>query len=482
MTHIKTNENPGQVAIVQFGEGNFLRAFVDWMLQKLKDKGHFTGEVHVLQPIAEGRCAALSKSNAGYHAVLQGVLDGHEVCETTTIDVVNSWTNPYEVPGILEKLAHLAVSMVVISNTTEAGIIFDPACKLTDEPPVSFPAKLTKFLYARFDYQADQDVYILPCELIDQNGDALHKAVTQYSKSWLLGNEFDQWLESKVIFYNTLVDRIVSGYPRYNKHPKIEKLAAIDENLVVAEPYHLWVLEGPEKLEELLPFGKAGLNVIYTNRLKAYRELKVRILNGLHTAMVPLGIASGLKYVGECFEEPSLQKFLEDMLNHEIIPCLTSHFSAEYLQSYSQRILDRFRNPYLKHKLADISLNSLSKIQARLFPTIEDYLEVEGVVPTLTTCAVASLLFNYATQPENFTINEADPQVNSALQKAQEVYRNTSSWPYFLESLYDNQLILPAFTDVFRIMMPSLSIHLQLIEAHGIKRFAERLNTKTVFN
>ena len=356
--------------VIQFGEGGFLRGFVDWMLQKLNDSGAWEGSVVVVQPIAQGMCDMLESQNCMYTHIIRGV----EGVEEQVVDVISRCVKPYEDYESYLALADDPGFRFVVSNTTEAGITYRAEDQLTDAPPVSFPAKLTQLLYRRYQNKLPGFV-MLPCELIDRNGDKLKEVVLQYAAQWELGADFAAWVETENYFCCTLVDRINTGYPRDN----LPELGYEDKMINTSEYFHLWVIEGPDALSEELPFHKMGLNVIWTNELERYRTRKVRILNGAHTATVAYALLNGVPTVREAMENETMLAHIRQCVFEEIIPVLT--LPKEELTSYAEDVLQRFSNPHIKHLWADISLNSVSKFKVRVLPSALEYYEKFGKLP-----------------------------------------------------------------------------------------------------
>ena len=373
------------VKVLQFGEGGFLRGFVDWMLQKLNDSGSFNGSVAVVQPIEKGMCDMLTAQNCLYTHVIRGT----EGVETTLVDVIDHCVKPYEDwAGYLSHAENPDLRFIV-SNTTESGIVFEADNLPTDMPPHSFPAKLTLFLKRRFDLGLPGFVF-LPCELIDRNGDNLKKCVLQYVELWNMGSDFKTWVEKENVFCSTLVDRINTGYPRDEKL----ELGYEDNMVNTSEYFHLWVIETDYDLEAELPFSKAGLNVIVTkDALARYRTRKVRLLNGAHTAMVAHALLSGLQTVRECMEDDAMHSFLDSCLYQEIIPTLD--LPQDELKAYAADVLTRFANPYINHQLADISLNSISKFKVRVLPSVLEYKKRFGTYPKHLVYGLKRLLQFY---------------------------------------------------------------------------------------
>lgn len=372
--------------IIQFGEGNFLRGFADYFIHKLNEKGLFDGSVVIVQPIAKGLTDTINAQKGEYNLYLRGIQDGKEVCEHTKIQSVSRAINPYEDFDAYLALAGDPNFRFIISNTTEAGIAYDDSCEITDAPPSSFPAKLTVLLNERFK-KGLKGFIILSCELIDHNGDELKKCVLKYADKWNLGEDFKKWLVEENSFCNTLVDRIVTGYPREEAEELCEELGYEDKLLDTAEIFHLWVIEG--HFEDELPLQKAGFNVVWTDDVTPYKKRKVRILNGGHTSMVTGALLSGLETVGQCVNDEVVGNFLKKCLFTEIVPTLGG--SAED-ENFANAVLERFANPYIKHMLRSIALNSVSKFSVRVLPTILEYKEQQGEYPLSLTMALAALI------------------------------------------------------------------------------------------
>ena len=420
ITEYKKTSRP--IKVLQFGEGGFLRGFIDWMIKKMNDCGEFNSNVVVVQPIANGLCEKLNAQNGLYTHIIRG----SEGTETTLIDVIDSCINPYKDYQAYINLAKNKDLRFIVSNTTEAGIAFDETDKFDGTLPKSFPAKLTVLMYERFKNNLNGFI-LLPCELIDRNGDKLKKTVLQYADLWDLGNEFKAYIENDNVFCNTLVDRINTGYP---KDEKID-LPYNDEMLNTSEYFHLFVIETDYDLEKEMPFSKAGLNVIVTkDALERYRTRKVRILNGSHTSIVPYALLSGLETVGDCMENDEIKSFLSKCLFEEIIPTLD--LPEDELKSYAESVLVRFSNPYIKHYLMSIALNSVSKFVVRVLPSIKVYKERFGKYPTNLIFGFSKLIEFYKTGTPNDS-----PEIIEAVKNAtlSEILSNTSLWGEDLSDL-----------------------------------------------
>lgn len=381
--------------VIQFGEGGFLRGFVDYFFHKLQEKGLYDGKIVVVQPIEKGMCQMLADQDCEYNLFLRGVENGQVVNEHTHVTSISRALNPYTQYEDYIALAASPDLRVLVSNTTEAGIEYLGTEKLTDMPPKSYPAKLTQFLYKRFEAGL-KGMILLPCELIDNNGDNLKACVLKYADLWELGDGFKNWLEKENDFCNTLVDRIVTGYPK-DEVEELTKQIGYQDNLIdTAEIFHLWVIGGHH--EDELPFNKAGYHIVWTDDVKPYKKRKVRILNGGHTSMVLGAYLYGLETVGDCLKDETVRAYLEKCLFDEIVPALGN---SETDIQFAKDVLERFSNPFIKHMLLSIALNSVSKFQVRVLPTILEYKEKFGKYPAALTFSMASLIAFYRTDKAN---------------------------------------------------------------------------------
>ncbi len=382
--------------IIQFGEGNFLRAFVDWIVFNMNQKADFNSSVVVVQPLANGMIDMLNEQDGLYHLNLQGLDKGQVVDSIELIDVISRSLNPYSQFEEYLKLAENPDMRFVISNTTEAGIAFDESCKLDDAPASSFPGKLTQLLYHRFktfDGAMDKGLIMLPCELIFHNGTELKKCIEQYIKHWNLGEEFAQWFEQACGVYCTLVDRIVPGYPRDTINEILEKIQLEDKLVVKAEIFHLWVIEAPESVANEFPAHKAGLNVLFVPSEKPYHDRKVTLLNGPHTVMSPVGYLSGIDTVSEGLKDEVIANYVNQVMFKELLETLD--LPKAELEQFGADILDRFKNPFVKHFYTSIMLNSFPKFKTRDLPGLKIYLERKGALPEGLVLGLAAIITYY---------------------------------------------------------------------------------------
>lgn len=411
--------------VIQFGEGNFLRGFADYFLHILNESGAYDGKAVIVQPRIGGKVAGLNAQKCKYNLYLRGIKDFQIISNHHLIESVSRCVDPYK---DFEKFIELALNpdfRFIISNTTEAGIEFDSTCKFTDTPCVSFPGKLTQLLYKRFESGLSGFI-LLPCELIDNNGDALKECVQKYADLWNLGNDFKKWLENENTFANTLVDRIVTGYPK----DETASLHPDDIYLDTAELFHLWVIEG--NFEDELPLQKAGFNVIWTDDVKPYKKTKVRILNGAHTSIVLGAILGGLETVGECMTDDTVSAFLNKCMTEEILPTIGE---SESNVKFAADVFDRFRNPFIKHQLRAIALNSISKFSVRVLPTLLEYKEKFDTYPEGLTMSLAFLIYFY----KNDVTDDSDKEAMEFIKKESinDILSNVDIWQTDLSPLTD---------------------------------------------
>lgn len=430
---------PWPVKVLQFGEGNFLRAFADWAVDIMNERAGFNGSVLMIQPIQSGMTELINKQDGLYHLILNGIRKGEATSETRLITSVAGAVNPYEDFDAFLKTAEIPSVEFIISNTTEAGIAFDEKDKNPDVLPSSFPGKLTVLLHHRFKHfhgDATKAPVVIPCELIDKNGTNLRATVFAYIEYWQLDVAFKQWVADHVVFCNTLVDRIVPGFPR-NEIQQIQQRLGYEDNLVVtAEPFHLWVIEAPQHVEAKFPAVKAGLDVKFVADQSPYRTRKVRILNGAHTAMVPVAYLRGLRTVKESIDDSHMNTFVKAVIFNEIIPTL--ELPKAELTQFAEDVIERFQNPFIRHDLMSIALNSVSKFKVRVLPSILEYHSRFGQWPTHLAHAMAALIVFYRGEYNGTAIPLNDtPEVLAFMKESWEhsaetavnrVLSNTSFW------------------------------------------------------
>lgn len=387
--------------VLQFGEGNFLRAFVDYFIDVINETMGFNGKVVVVQPRAKrpGRAdhaQILNEQDGLYTLYLRGFENGKKVNRKRIISCVSRCLNAYTDYEALMACAANPDLRFITCNTTEAGIVCDPSCGFTDTPPSSYPAKLTQFLYRRYEKfgaQPGKGFVILACELIDDNGKELKKCVQQYAGQWELGEGFLSWLDRENLFCSTLVDRIVTGFPRGEADALARENGYEDGMLDTGEVFASWVIEAPQSLKKELPFAEAGLPVLFTDDHKPYKQRKVRILNGAHTSMVLGAYLAGKDIVRDCMHDEVILQFMNKTIYDEIIPTLS--LPKEECMDFAAAVTERFQNPFIDHALLSISLNSTSKWKARVQPSLEGYVEKFGRLPACLTASFAFYLAFY---------------------------------------------------------------------------------------
>ena len=401
-TTVEKVERP--VKILQFGEGNFLRAFVDWQIDIANEKGVMNAGIAICKPrpasgYGIGVIESLQQQDCLFHTYLEGVENREVKRDVRLVKSVMDAFNPYTDYAKYEHYCLSPELEIIVSNTTEAGIRYEEGDDLMARPPKSFPAKITALLYKRFKHfngDPEKGLAIICCELIEDNGSVLRDYVIKHAEYHKLGQEFINWVEANCSFCDTLVDRIVPGFP-HDTIREIQEEIGYEDNLVVkAELYHLWAIGGPgyKKVMEVLPLDKAGLHVVFMPSIKQFRDKKVRILNGSHTGMVTMALLMGCETVMEAFNTPAIEKFVNDMVAEEVIPMIDE--DQEELKIFAASILERFYNPYIKHMLKSISLNSLSKWEARNYPTLKDNWFKAGRIAEHECLTFAALMAYYS--------------------------------------------------------------------------------------
>ena len=390
------NKTYSKIKVMQFGEGNFLRAFTDWIIQKMNDSKQYDGHVVVVQPLAFGRVKELEEQDGLYTLYLQGLNEGKVVKTHEVIDVLDDFINPYTQYEKFLKYAESEDLEVVVSNTTEAGIVLDETDTNFEETPNTFPGKVLALLrrrYEHFNGAKDKGLSFICCELIDYNGEELRKCVLALAHIKGYEKAFIDWVSEACHFTSTLVDRIVPGYPRDEIKEILEELQYVDNNIVKGEIFHLWVLQKEAHIEKVFPCDKVGLNVIYADSIVPYKQRKVKILNGCHTAMVPVAYLYGIDTVKESIENEHIGQFTNEFVFEEVVPTIA--LPQDQMVSFANSVFERYLNPFVRHELMSIALNSISKYKARVLPTVKDYYEINGKLPTHAMFSLASLIKFY---------------------------------------------------------------------------------------
>jgi len=409
-TNVK-NAEKYPTKILQFGEGNFLRAFADWMVQKMNNEIGFNAGVDVVQPLPNGMVDLLNKQDGLYHVYLKGIKDGKPVKEFEFIQAINKGINPYTEFDVYKASVLNPELRFVISNTTEAGIAFDENDTLDMEPQNSFPGKVTALLYERFkafEGASDKGLIFFTCELIDRNGDMLKKYVLKHANNWNLGDEFTQWVETACAFCNTLVDRIVPGFPKDDIKEIQAELGYEDNLVVVGEYFHLWVIEAPEWVAKEFPAEQAGLEVKFVKDMTRFREQKVAVLNGAHTGSYAVSFLYGIDTVREAYESIEVGNFMKEMVYEEVLPVLDG--TEKELKSFAGKILERFSNPYIRHLWQSIALNAMSKWETRNLPSLVGFVEKHDMLPQKLVFSLAAMISYFKGETEKGEYQVQDDQ------------------------------------------------------------------------
>ncbi len=425
--------------ILQFGEGNFLRAFVEHFVDCMNERAGFNGKVVLVTPRAGGKhWKTINDQDGLYTLLLRGQDKGRRVDDKRIISCISRCINPCEDYKEFLKCASNPDLRFIVSNTTEAGIVYDPQCELTDEPASSFPGKLTAFLYERYK-KGLAGFIILSCELIDRNGDELLRCVEKYIDKWGLPDEFAGWVRRENMFCSTLVDRIVPGFPGEEAEKIWKELGYRDDLLDAGEVFASWVIEGPESIMNEFPSDKAGLPVTFVANVDPYKKRKVRILNGAHTSMVLAAYLAGKKIVRECMEDEDIAGFMKGVLYDEIIPVLTG-IDENDLKEFALAVADRFANPFIDHELLSIALNSTAKWKARVMPTVLEYHKLKGELPRGLTFSFAAYICFYlqdeGVNDDEWVINEY-ARLRGAKEEdiAKAIIDNERMWGFALKDL-----------------------------------------------
>ncbi|ELW9547384.1 TPA: tagaturonate reductase [Klebsiella aerogenes] len=388
--------------VLQFGEGNFLRAFIDWQLDLLNEKTDLAAGVTIIRPINTEFPPSLNTQDGLYTTVIRGLDEsGEAVSETRIVRCVNNEINPWQDFAAYLALARNPDIEFVFSNTTEAGISYHAGDRPDDMPPVSFPAKLAQLLLERFRYfdgAADKGWTIIPCELIDYNGEALKALVLRYAEEWRLPAAFSDWVKTANTFCSTLVDRIVTGYPRDEAQKLEAELGYHDAFLDTAEYFWLFVIQGPQTLAKKLRLDRFPLNIRIVDDIRPYKERKVAILNGAHTALVPVAWLCGVDTVGEAMQDEVIRHYVQQTISEEIIPALD--LPVDELRQFADAVTGRFLNPYIRHQLLSIALNGMTKFRTRILPQLLTNIRQHGAIPPRLTFALAALIAFYRGQRE----------------------------------------------------------------------------------
>lgn len=476
----KAKDRP--VKVLQFGEGNFLRGFVDYMIDVVNEKGVFDGSIAIVKPIAYGNLNMFHEQECQYTLSLRGKENGQTKVVNRIITSVSDAVDTINEFEKYENYAKCETLRFVVSNTTEAGIVYDDTDEFGANPPKTYPGKLTKFMYDRFQHfngNIDKGLILIPCELIENNGTALKQCVHQFAQLWKLGAEFEQWIDEACIFCSTLVDRIVTGYPNDEVEQMWNEFGYQDNLLDTGELFALWVIESEKDISAELPLDKAGLPVIFTDNQRPYRERKVRILNGAHTSFVLASYLAGNDFVRESMEDETVRKFMMSTVFEEIIPTLS--LPKEECEAFANAVIERFENPFIKHALLSISLNSVSKWKSRCMPSLKGYVEKFKEVPKHLSFSIAALMSFYTGTKirENALIGHRGNEEYKIMDDAKtlEFFAENSSKSSreFVVSYLSNDKFFGEDLTKIAGLADAVTAHLDAIKADGMRKAMENL-------
>lgn len=468
--------------IIQFGEGNFIRAFMDWMIHQMNKKGTFNGQIVAIQPTPHGKIVSkLNAQNGLFTVILRGVLNGQIINNHEVITSISRGINPYTNWQEVLKCAENPEMEFVFSNTTEAGLIYNPEDAANMTPPLSYPAKLTLFLYHRYKYfngAKDKGMYIIPCELLENNGELLKNILLKYCEDWNLPKEFKTWLKTNNKFYNSLVDRVVSGYPKDAIETITQKLGYKDTLVTCGEPFHFLALEGDKSLNDKLPFIKSDLNVVIEKDITKYRQRKVRLLNGGHTANVPASFLAGLDTVSEMMDDEITGKFARQTIKNIILPSIS--MDKQMLENFADAVIERFQNPFIKHQLLSILLNCTSKFKVRVLPSLIQYYEKFNIFPQNLCFSFAAYIYLYKSNNRNGQFFEFidDNVAIKKLHTAWQLYDNslTSANNVAMQILNDTEL-WGIDLSIYPKLIHDVGKYLYEIDINGTKKIMQSLLT-----
>ncbi len=469
------------VKVLQFGEGNFLRCFTDWMIDIMNKRNLFQGSISIVQPIQEGKIELLKSQHGQYNVFLRGIKNGKPIVERYHIDSITNFIDPFkDFSDLLREMENNDLRFI-ISNTTEAGITFDQNDSFTSSPHVSFPGKLTVSLLHRFNKLGRSNangLIFLPCELIDFNGRKLKECILKYIELWNLDNEFRIWIDERNVFCNTLVDRIVTGFPVDRIKEITEEIGYEDKLVTDGEYFHLWVIEGPKWVADEFPAQEAGLNVLFVDNIVPFRDRKVRILNGSHTIMTPVGLLSGIETVRECVEDGLMGKYIRDTIFEEIIPNISMPYND--MAEFAENTLQRFKNPYLKHYLKNIALNSISKFTARVLPSLINHYERTNTLPQKIVFSFTCLLLYYKGKynGRDTILKDDEPIISFFAQQWKDLDNHDLSLDEFIDHILKNKNLWSFDLSLISGLHENVKMNFKLIEKQGITETLKSLLNK----
>ena len=464
--------------VLQIGEGNFLRAFADYLIDIMNEKNLFSGSVVLCQPIERGLCDEINAQNGLYTLVLRGIENGEIIEKSRVIESVSRCVNPYKDLASFYNIAENPELKIIISNTTEAGIAYSENDKVDDILNATYPGKLTKFLYERFlHFNGDNEkgLLILPVELIEENGKKLKDCVLKYVELWSLGDDFKKWILESSYFSNTLVDRIVTGFPKDDAQELYKKLGYTDSLLDTAEPFFFWAVEIDQEWRKIFPADKSGLDVIFCDDITSYKTRKVRILNGAHTVSVLGAYLSGHNIVSEMMNDELFNKFILDTIDEEIIPFI--NLPEKEKNDYKDAVIERFKNPFIKHNLLDISLNSVSKFKVRCLPSVLDNIKNKKFPRKLLfglSCLIAFYEGEFSDGKYYGNRNDEKYEIRDDITVLQ-FFDNIYDKENFVELILKNKELWDVDLTAFDGVTGFVTDSVELIKTEGVKKAMELL-------
>jgi len=471
------------VKVLQYGEGNFLRGFVDYMIDIANEEGVVDGNIVIVKPISYGSLENFRRQEYQYSVSLRGLEDGKPKVINRIVSSITDTLCAYENYEEYMGYARLESLRFIVSNTTEAGIVYDEGDSYEDKPPRSFPGKLTKFLYERYNFfngDKTKGLIMLPCELIENNALVLKECVNKLAKSWKLDIGFIDWVKECCVFCNTLVDRIITGFPHDEAEEYWQAAGYEDKLIVTGELFGLWVIESDVDISKDFPLNKAGLPVIFTKDIKPYREQKVRILNGAHTSIVAASFLSGNDTVKASMDDGLIKEFLMRTVFDEIIPNLT--LARNELEDFANKVIERFENPFVKHSLLSISLNSVSKWRARCLPSFKDYYAAKEKLPACLTFSLAALMSLYRGKrlKSEALVGYRDGVEYKIMddEKVMDFFDGSADRDGFIlaeEFLRKEEFLGEDLTTSYQGLVDAIGNHLEQIEKYGMRKALEAL-------
>ena len=396
------------ISIIQFGGGNFIRAFVDYAIQILNEQFNFNAKITIVKPTNSISYHNFVAQNYKFHVFSEGIFNNKKIRKVKIIDCIENIINPYEDFKNYLKIAEKENLKFIFSNTTELGLVFDPTDKFNMEPPNSFPAKITLLLfrrYMKFNGSFEKTLTIIPCELIEDNAFVLRDLILKYCELWGLDKKFKIWIKNNN-FYNSLVDRIVPGFPEKKLKHYTSMTKFKDNHIVVCEPYFKWIIQAKKDFSNEFPLNFVNnLDVKFVSDISKFRNRKIRILNGLHTCLTPLCLLNNIDLVSESLKDSFIKHFVEKLLYDEILVSIEDDEYKE-IKAFSLSVIERFKNPYIDHYYKSILLNSISKFKVRVIPSIKSFLDTKSFLPPNLIFSLGCLIYYYGNHNDEIDDNK----------------------------------------------------------------------------